>query len=115
MDFYSSLSDNHITRKIAATFMLIAFFSAMALQAQTLRIAVSANAKALIIRLQEDFQKRTGIKSEAIVSSSGKITAQILSGAPFDVFLSADTEFPDRIFNAGIALMEPRVYALGKI
>jgi molybdate transport system substrate-binding protein len=83
--------------------------------AQKLRIAVAANAQGLIRKLQADFKKQTGIETEAIIGASGKLTAQIMNGAPYDLFLSADTEFPDKLFAAGYGLKKPKIYALGSL
>ena len=81
--------------------------------AQPLRIAVAANAQAVIKLLQADFKKRTGISTEAIVGASGKLSTQIENGAPFDVFLSADMEFPQQLYKKGLTLNKPKVYAQG--
>ncbi|RYD77976.1 MAG: molybdate ABC transporter substrate-binding protein [Sphingobacteriales bacterium] len=83
--------------------------------AQKLRIAVAANAQGVIKKLQADFKKRTGIETEAIIGASGKLTAQIMNGAPYEVFLSADTEFPEKLFNGGFGLVKPKIYALGSL
>lgn len=85
------------------------------LSAQILRVAVAANAQTLIKRLQADFNKKTGIKIEAIVGASGKLTTQIMNGAPYDVFLSADTEFPGQLYAKGFGLQNPKIYALGSL
>lgn len=95
--------------------VLITLFLTSKSAAQAFRIAASANAKNLISKLQEDFHKRTGIDSEAVLGSSGKLTTQILNGAPFDIFLSADNEFPDKLYHAGIGMVHPKVYALGSL
>ncbi|HRQ56594.1 MAG TPA: molybdate ABC transporter substrate-binding protein [Azoarcus taiwanensis] len=50
-----------------------------------------------------------------IYGSSGKMTTQILNGAPFDVFFSADIAFPERLAEAGFTASEPEVYAIGRI
>ncbi|WP_443946814.1 molybdate ABC transporter substrate-binding protein [Pedobacter sp. AW1-32] len=86
-----------------------------AASAQVLHIAVAANAQGVIKKLQADFKKRTGIETEAIIGASGKLTAQIMNGAPYDIFLSADTEFPDKLSAAGFGLKKPVVYALGSL
>jgi molybdate transport system substrate-binding protein len=83
--------------------------------AQPLRVAVAANAQGLMKRLQADFKKRTGIETEAITGASGKLSAQILNGAPYDLFLSADTKFPDQLYTAGFGLRKPVIYALGSL
>lgn len=85
------------------------------LSAQILRVAVAANAQTLVKKLQADFNKKTGIKIEAIVGASGKLTTQIMNGAPYDVFLSADTEFPDQLYAKGFGVQNPKIYALGSL
>lgn len=86
-----------------------------AVAAQTLRIAVAANAQGVIQKLQADFKKQTGIGIEVIVGASGKLTAQIMNGAPYDIFLSADTEFPEKLYQEGFAIQKPKIYALGSL
>lgn len=85
------------------------------LSAQPLRVAVAANAQGVIKKLQADFKRQTGIEIETIIGASGKLTTQIMNGAPFDVFLSADTEFPEKLFAAGFGLKKPKIYALGSL
>lgn len=99
----------------SAVFLLILLTANLNLSAQKLRIAVAANAHGLIKKLQADFKKRTGIETEAIIGASGKLTAQIMNGAPYEVFLSADTAFPERLFNSGLGLAKPKIYAMGSL
>lgn len=84
-------------------------------QSQPLRLAVAANAQFVMKALQADFKKKTGIETEAIIGSSGNLTAQIKNGAPYDVFLSADMEFPDNLFKAGFGIAKPAEYAAGSL
>ena len=90
-------------------------FSISSAQSQPLRLAVAANAQFVIKQLQADFKKRTGIETEAIIGSSGNLTTQIKNGAPFDVFLSADMDFPNTLFKDGFGVSEPKEYALGSL
>lgn len=83
--------------------------------AQTVRIAVAANAQGVIKKLQADFKKSTGITTEAIIGASGKLTTQIMNGAPYDIFLSADTEFPSKLYDEGYGIKKPKIYALGSL
>ncbi len=101
--------------RVSLVMLLLTVVNIESGSAQVLRIAVAANAQGLIKKLQADFKKRTGIESEAIIGASGKLTAQMMNGAPFDVFLSADTEFPDQLFAAGMGLKKPMVYAMGSL
>ncbi len=83
--------------------------------AQSLKIATAANLQSIIEVLQKDFKQKTGIDIEPIVGSSGNLVAQIRNGAPFDVFLSADMDFPETLFKAGLSTKAPVVYALGSL
>jgi molybdate transport system substrate-binding protein len=81
--------------------------------AQPVRVAVAANLQSVVVILQKDFEKKTGITIQTIAGSSGKLAAQIKNGAPFDVFLSADMDFPQALYNEGLALKPPVIYAYG--
>lgn len=83
--------------------------------AQTLRVAVAANAQFVMEPLREAFQKQSGVQIESIVSSSGKLTTQIQQGAPFDVFLSADMDYPNALHQQGLTTTQPIVYAYGSL
>ncbi|TDO24310.1 molybdate ABC transporter substrate-binding protein [Pedobacter duraquae] len=103
-----------IIKKIIAISTLCTLFH-FAASAQPLRIAVAANAQSVIKLLQADFKKRTGIATEAIIGASGKLATQIEHGAPFDVFLSADMEFPELLYKNNLSLTKPQVYAQGSL
>ncbi|MEZ0538811.1 molybdate ABC transporter substrate-binding protein [Fibrella arboris] len=90
-------------------------FWASGLQAQSLRVAVAANAQFVMEALSNAFQKESGIRIEAIVNSSGKLTAQIQQGAPYDVFLSADMDYPRTLHQQQLTTGAPVVYAYGSL
>jgi len=83
--------------------------------AQTLKVAVAANLQGVIKVLGKDFKDKTGIEIVPIVGSSGNLSTQIKNGAPYDVFLSADTKFPDNLYKEGFSTKEPEVYAHGSL
>ncbi len=82
--------------------------------AEGLRIAVAANFIQAAKEITGDFEKQTGIKVEATFASSGSLYAQIVNGAPYDLFLSADEERPIRLHKEGNA-DKPFVYARGRV
>ena len=82
--------------------------------AQVLNIAVSANASFALKEVVKEFQKKyKNIKINLIVSSSGKLASQILNGAPYDVFLSADMHYPQILYEKGVTKTKPKFYAYG--
>jgi len=82
---------------------------------QTIRVAVAANAQFVTQALKTSFEKKSRAKIELIVSSSGKLTAQITHGAPYDIFLSADMKYPENLYKAGYTLNKPQIYAYGSL
>ena len=78
--------------------------------------AVAANFTEPVKQIVELFQKETGHTVKLSFGSSGKFTAQIKEGAPFDVFLAADEKNPKLLEKEGLAVEGSRfVYALGKL
>ena len=94
-------------------FIIAVLLSPMASFAQSLKVAAAANLQAVIRVLGQDFKQRTGIAIEPIVGSSGNLVAQIRNGAPYDLFLSADMNFPETLFKEGFSQKKPVVYAQG--
>ncbi|MDX8399198.1 MAG: molybdate ABC transporter substrate-binding protein [Gallionellaceae bacterium] len=84
-------------------------------QAAPLTVAVAANVKYAFDDLALEFKSETGIELQGVLGSSGKITAQVMHGAPFDVFLSADMKYPGLLYRNGLAVAEPKVYAYGAL
>ena len=96
-------------------------FSATAAPAQQppLRIAAAADLQPLLPPILDQFQKAIGIHAEATYQASAALTTQILNGAPFDLFLSADLSYPQRLIDAGAAdgldSKSPIVYGRGTL
>lgn len=87
--------------------------SASSAAAQTLSVAVAANMQYVFDDIKAEFKKETGHEVQAVFNSSGKFVAQIMNGAPFDMFLSADMEYPEYLHAKGFATAAPKVYAYG--
>lgn len=66
--------------------------------------------------LEADFESETGYDVTVISGSTGKLYAQIMNGAPFDVFLAADQERPRLLDKGGAAVGSTRfTYAIGRL
>lgn len=83
--------------------------------ADTLTVAVAANVQYAFDELQAEFRRETGHDLKSVYNSSGKFAAQIMNGAPFDVFFSADMEYPQKLYRGGYAVAAPKVYAYGAL
>lgn len=81
----------------------------------TITIATAANMQFAMEALSEQFTAETGITCQLVVSSSGKLTAQIIEGAPFDVFVAANMKYPEAVYQRGLAQEPPIIYAYGKL
>lgn len=99
-----------------ATLLLTLLLSSGPLLAQSLRIAAASDLRfALdeIVALWQQQQPDTQV--QVIYGSSGKLTTQIINGAPFDLLFSADIGFAELLHARGLSATEPAVYALGRI
>ncbi|WP_343673190.1 molybdate ABC transporter substrate-binding protein [Chitinophaga sp.] len=100
--------------KLRLLLLVCALFIALGTQAQNkITVAVAANMQYAIEALKTAFNKQHKIEIEVVLGASGKLTQQIIAGAPFDIFISADTAFPAKVQAAGLAVAPPRVYAQG--
>jgi molybdate transport system substrate-binding protein len=84
--------------------------------AKDLKVAAAADLSSVMPRLAAAFEKQTGGHVSVSLGSSGNFFAQIQNGAPFDVFLSADSSYPEKLQTAG--LTEPGTlvnYARGRL
>lgn len=80
-----------------------------------MRLAVASNFKPAMDELAETFQNNTNIAVSVTYGSSGKLYAQILHGAPFHIYLSADMDRPQKLAKQLRSPHQPFVYALGKL
>lgn len=102
--------------RILPLFALFALFASLAVHAAEVQVAVAANFAGPIKIIAADFEKASGHKLVVSTGATGKFYAQIQSGAPFDVFLSADDETPARLEKEGAAIAASRfTYAIGKL
>ncbi len=102
--------------KLRPALVFLLCLLALGSRAQTLRIAAAADLQPVLPSVLDVFQKQTGIQAEATYQSSATLCQQIFDGAPFDLFMAADTSFPQKIIDRGLAHeRKPIVYARGTL
>ena len=101
-------------RAMLRKLLIASLFVGNYLFAHTITIAVAANVSYAIDDLRKEFNKiYPDTKIKVILGSSGKLTAQIKNGAPYQLFMSANMRYPKALYADGIATTQPQVYAQG--
>jgi molybdate transport system substrate-binding protein len=78
-------------------------------------VAAAADLKYALTEVAERWQQETGLRVSLVFGSSGNAYAQVLQGAPYQVYLSADEAFVFRLAEAGKTVDRGRRYAVGRI
>ncbi|MEA1982401.1 MAG: molybdate ABC transporter substrate-binding protein, partial [Campylobacterota bacterium] len=65
--------------------------------------------------IKEFNKKNPDINVRVTLGGSGKLVAQILHGAPYDLFMSANMKYPQALYKKSLAITEPIVYAQGSL
>lgn len=94
----------------------ILILAAQAFAADEILVAAASDLQFALPELAQKFEQQTGVKVNLTFGSSGNFTNQIRNGAPFDLFFSADLNYPRQLATDGFA--DPATlyhYADGKI
>jgi molybdate transport system substrate-binding protein len=78
-------------------------------------IAAAANLNFALTEIAEQFARDRGTRVEVVFGASGTLTRQIQDGAPFEMFLAADEEFPNQLAAKGLTRDAGVVYAIGRL
>lgn len=80
------------------------------------RIAAAASLKPVMVDLTTEFKKiAPKITLTITYGASGSLYSQIVNGGPFDMFLSADTSYPQKLVDAGLSSGQVIVYGSGRL
>lgn len=97
-------------------YLLLFLTSSLVQASSTVTIAVAANVSYAIKPLVKAFHAQyPQIKIDVILGSSGKLTAQMMHGAPYALLMSADMAYPQRLYEKGWTSQKPVVYAEGAL
>jgi len=103
-------------RNVRYALFLWGALAATALPAQPTMVAVASNFAAPAADIVALYEARTGNEVLVVTASTGKLYAQIVNGAPFDVFLAADAERPRLLEESGVGVSGTRMtYATGRL
>ncbi len=103
----------HLFRSILAAWLILL---APTTWAATTLVAVASDFTKPMTEIAAAFEKTTGHTAKLSFGSSGKAFAQIQSGAPFEVYLSASEKYPLELEESGFAVIDSHfVYAIGKL
>ena len=95
---------------------LIAPWSGASAQEQHITIAAAADLHQAMDRLIEAYQGgHSGAKVDVVYGASGMLLSQIEQGAPFELFFSADSSYPQQLVAHGKAAGAPVPYAMGHL
>lgn len=103
--------------RLAAAALGVAMAASASLaSAATVPVAVAANFTAVAQQLAAGFKAKTGNDLQLSFGASGALYTQISQGAPFEVFLSADTSRTKKAIDDGFGVAGSNfVYAVGKL
>ena len=102
-------------RKLLVVLLLITVTGTLA-TAQEITVAAAADMSAALPELVAAYTKKTGQSVKLSFGASGNLTNQIRNGAPFDVFFSADEEYPQQLIAEGLAVKDTLYrYAVGRL
>ncbi|BFM13116.1 molybdate ABC transporter substrate-binding protein [Simiduia litorea] len=94
--------------------LLLLLLLALPSQASELRIAVASNFRPALEQLAPLFTQQHQVVVKLSSGASGQLVAQIQQGAPFDLFLSADSHYPQHLYRQGLT-EKPITYARGRL
>ena len=105
--------------RLIAACVLLASLSGWAQEtknAPELVVAAAADLNSALQEIAQRYEKTTGVKVKLSFGASGALTQQIQNGAPFDLFFSADMDYPRQLIAAGAADGETLYqYAVGRL
>lgn len=100
----------------AFVMLLALFLMVPAAFAEKITVAAAADLKFAMDEIVAGYIKsHAGDEVQVVYGSSGKFHTQVQQGAPYDLFFSADIDYPRELVRLGYAASEVRPYAVGRI
>jgi molybdate transport system substrate-binding protein len=100
----------------ACAALVVAMLAPLSAFGQDVTVAAASDLQVALPELAARFERASGFRVRSIFGSSGNISAQIQNGAPYDVFLSADIEYPRHLVELKLAARDAvTAYARGRL
>lgn len=116
ISFPTRLSTRWINRACVSLCLLGCFVVPRSAAGQSVpRVAAASSLNFALPEIAAQFTRDTGERVDIVVGASGALTRQIQEGAPFELFLAADEDFPRRLTAAGLTQGDGVVYAVGRL
>ncbi|PIB35877.1 molybdate ABC transporter substrate-binding protein [Reichenbachiella sp. 5M10] len=82
---------------------------------QPVRVAAASSMADFLAEVKTIYESKKGIPVEIITNSSGALTNQIMNGAPYDLFLSANTKYTQQLHHRNIRSFPPSTFAYNQL
>jgi molybdate transport system substrate-binding protein len=100
---------------LVALILLTAFLRQSEAQSGKILIAAASDLKFALDSVIAVYSKENKVTIDVMYGSSGKLFEQLSNGAPFDIFFSADTNYPRLLKEKGLVESEIYSYGVGRI
>ncbi|MFV8324403.1 molybdate ABC transporter substrate-binding protein [Flavobacterium sp. ZS1P14] len=100
---------------LTALILVLPTFSSIRAQ-QKITVVAAANLKVALDSITTVFKiQNPNVDTQVIYGASGKLFEQISNGAPFDLFFSADMDYPNKLEEKKLTVSKIKMYAVGKL
>lgn len=102
-------------KRIVILLLVLALYSPCSMAARSILVAAASNMSTTLAEITDQFEKKSGIKVKLSFGSSGNFARQILQGAPYQIFLSADKNYLDKLTDSGYMPVRSQEFTRGRI
>lgn len=96
--------------------LIFVFGLESAMLAEAIKVFAASSTKLAMQEISEEFKKQNPEDEIVVIySATGKAYAQFTNGFEYDIFIAADSKYPQKIVSDGNAITEPLVYAMGAV
>ncbi|WP_281969424.1 MULTISPECIES: molybdate ABC transporter substrate-binding protein [unclassified Polynucleobacter] len=100
---------------VIASFFYLPLTPSLAQSRESISVAAAANLNGVLDELLLQYSKQGGLQVKIVYGSSGHFYQQMTQGAKYDIFLSANQDYVDRLVSQGYANEAGIIYARGRL